>query len=184
MPARLRFIPWFCGLPCPPMTLEVREGGLATVDGGCPACREEIDLFRDDAPAARAFGKELPIDRAIEAAARVLREAGAPFVYGLSRSANATARRAALIAAALGGAVDVEGADAIGPDLLALSTQGLPSATFGEIRERADLVLLWRCDPRRTHPALFERRGSTARAGAGRPAVALVPPEDTAGNGA
>jgi formylmethanofuran dehydrogenase subunit B len=166
------------------MTLEIRDGGLAAVQGGCPACREEIALFRDDAPAARVLGKEVSTDQAIEAAARLLREARSPFVYGLALSANATTRRAAAIAAALGGAVDVEGADAIGADLAALATYGLPSSTFGEIRDRADLVFLWRCDPRLTHPALFDRRRSAPRTGAPPASVALVPRPDLAANGA
>src|SRR5882762_9771769 len=157
------------------MTLEPGGGGLRAVQGGCPVCRDEIGFFRHDAPAARLSGKEVSTDRAIGAAARLLREARSPFVYGLSRSGNETARRAAAIAARLGGAIDVEGGERIAPDLAALSAHGLPSATFGEIRDRADLLLLWRCDPRRTHPALFLRRGGPAPDGGERASIVVVP---------
>jgi formylmethanofuran dehydrogenase subunit B len=87
------------------------------------------------------LGKKTSTVKAIEAAVGILRGARSPFVYGLSRSATATARRAAEVARALGGAIDVEGSDSVHADLVALSTFGLPSATFGEIRDRADTVL-------------------------------------------
>src|SRR5881628_899514 len=140
MPVRIQFIPWFCGLPCAGMTVGLRKARLVAIDGGCPACRDEVALFRTEARPPLAFGKKTTTAGAIEAAAGILREARLPFVYGLSRSATATARRAAGLARALGGAIDVEGSESIHADLVALSTFGLPSATFGEIRNRADLL--------------------------------------------
>src|SRR5262245_58044187 len=144
MSAALRFVPWFCGLPCTPMTLQARGGRLAASEGGCPTCREEVALYREAKGRPRAGGREAPEDRAIEAAARLLKESRSPFVYGLSHSSSSTAMRAARLASAIGAAIDVEGAEGIQSDLTALSTFGLPSATFGEIRDRADLLFLWR----------------------------------------
>src|SRR2546425_7113841 len=102
MPPRLRFIPWFCGLPCDPMTLEVREDGLVATEGGCPACRQEVALFHEEERPPRLAGKEVSLDRAIEAAVRILKQARSPFVYGLSLGSTATARRAISLARAIG----------------------------------------------------------------------------------
>jgi formylmethanofuran dehydrogenase subunit B len=154
------------------MTLEVREDRPVPVDGGCPVCREEVALFREEDRPPRAAGKDVSADEAIDAAVRILGEARSPFVYGLSRSSSSTARRAVRLAESIGGAIDVEGSDRIQADLVALHTFGLPSATFGEIRDRADLLLLWRCDPRRSHPGIFAERA--------RP-VLLVPPAGSEG---
>jgi formylmethanofuran dehydrogenase subunit B len=179
MPTVARVRPNSCGLPCAPITLESMDDGSTRVTGGCPDCRRE-------ASAAHAAGLSSPLvagggapEETIDTAAAILAKARAPFIYGLGRSATVVARRAADLAAILGGALDVEGAEAAAPDLLALQTFGLPSATFGEIRNRADLLLLWRCDPRATHPHLFER---TRPAGGGvePPAAVVVPPASAA----
>src|SRR2546426_12809974 len=77
--------------------------------------------------------------------------------------------------AAVGGVIDVEGSEEVRADLFALQTFGLPTATFGEIRERADLLLLWRCDPRLTHRHLFEVPPRPALTGAPERAVVVVP---------
>src|SRR2546427_477204 len=57
MPPPLRFIPWFCGLPCEPMTLEVREEGPIVAEGGCPACRLEVALFHEEDRPPRVAGE-------------------------------------------------------------------------------------------------------------------------------
>ncbi|HKB08417.1 MAG TPA: hypothetical protein VKF61_09080 [Candidatus Polarisedimenticolia bacterium] len=179
MSASLRFVPWFCGLPCAPMTFEARGGRLAASEGGCPTCREEVALYREAKGRARATGRQVPAARAIEAAAGLLKRSRFPFVFGLSRSSSSTAVRAVRLASAFGAAIDVEGAERIQSDFATLSTFGLPSATFGEIRDRADLLLLWRCDPRTSHPDLFARRARAPRDGARR--VVLLPPPGGSG---
>jgi formylmethanofuran dehydrogenase subunit B len=176
MPRPVRFLPFFCGLPCTPMTLETRPDGLAVVEGGCPICRTEVTICREEDLPPLLAGKTASLADAIRAAGTILRDAGSPFVYGLSRSASETARRAAAVAAAARGSIDVEGSESVQPDLLALQTYGLPSATFGEIRDRSDLLLLWRCDPRPTHPRLFARTGRRGSPAAPERAAIVIPP--------
>src|SRR5207247_3293249 len=106
-----------CALPIWPIVAE----------GGCPACRLEVALFHEEDRPPRVAGKDVSAERAIEAAVRILKEARSPFVYGLSLSSTATARRAIALAEAIGAALDVEGSEAIQADLVALSTLGLPS---------------------------------------------------------
>src|SRR5206468_257062 len=163
------------------MTIEIGKGGLGVVDGGCPACREEVALFGEGDLEPRGGGREISADGAIDAAARILSEARSPFVYGLSRSSSTTARRAVALAALIGAAIDVEGSEAIEADLAALSIFGLPSATFGEIRDRADLFLLWRCDPRSSHPGLFAGRPEPGASGERPRPVILVPQQIATG---
>jgi len=161
------------------MTIESGKRGTLLAKGGCPVCREAVaGTAGGSSDAPQVGGKEVPHDRAIEAAARILLEARAPVVYGLSRSADAAARRACELAAVLGGALDVEGSDELQPDLTCLQQLGLPSSTFGEIRNRADLLLLWRCDPRATHPSIFGRPAGTPLEEPGGRAAILAPPPD------
>ncbi len=166
---------FFCGLPCAPLTLAIDAGAVVRAEGGCPVCRDEVVAASRAAGAPRQGGRETTFDEATSAASRLLREARAPFLYGLARSTNGTARLAARIAATLGAGLDLEGGDTLQANLTALQMFGLPSATFGEIRNRADLLLLWRCDPRPTHPHLFARRGGTPLDEGGERGAILVP---------
>src|SRR5206468_9521413 len=101
MPPPLRFIPWFCGLPCEPMTLEVREEGPIVAEGGCPACRLEVALFHEEDRPPRVAGKDVLAERAIGAAVRLLEVARSAFVSGLALSLTATGRRALALAEAI-----------------------------------------------------------------------------------
>src|SRR6266704_2324409 len=111
-----QFHSFFCGLPCE-LTLDIRKGGAAAAAGGCRACRDEIAAFREEARPPVVAGRKAAPAEAIDAAARILSEARAPFIYGLSRSATATAGRAAALAALLRGAIDIEGSEGVLGDL-------------------------------------------------------------------
>src|SRR2546425_420635 len=174
MPRPARFHSFFCGLPCE-LTLDVLKSGAVAAEGGCPACREEVAAFREEDHPPLVAGRRAAPAGAIDAAARILSDARAPFIYGLSRRATATALGAAALVAAIRGAIDVEGSEEVQADLTALQTFGLPGATFGEIRDRADLLLLWRCDPRITHPHLFGVPPRLAATGTAGRAVVVVP---------
>jgi formylmethanofuran dehydrogenase subunit B len=103
----------------------------------------------DRSPVARVDGREVSVGEAADAAAAILREARAPLVYGLAGTSCEAQRRAVAVAEAAGAVIDV-GAAAY-PEI------GWSTATFGEIRDRAELVVLWRADPLVTHPRLLER---------------------------
>jgi formylmethanofuran dehydrogenase subunit B len=166
MPALFLRVP-SCGLPCPAVVVEEDAAGEAGVSGGCPVCRDAAVAPRGstgDAP--RIAGHPATFAAAVDAAATLLTRARCPLVYGLSRSPVGAARAAALVARALRAAIDIEGSDVLAPDLEALATFGLAAATFGEIRSRADVALLWRCDPRAAHPDLLPADAS----------IFLVPP--------
>jgi formylmethanofuran dehydrogenase subunit B len=172
MAAPIRLRPWYCGLPCSELRIEAGPDGSWRADGGCPACRDEVLALREDGSGPRVRGREASVEQALAAAAAVLAEARSPFVYGLSRSATSTARRACALAASLGGSLDVEAPPGAAADREALQAYGIPGATFGEIRNHADLLVLWRCDPQATHPHLFDRH----------PQRAIVVPPDPAGS--
>src|SRR5712671_2433962 len=156
MPARQVRVP-FCGLPCTELTLDDAPDGSWRVGGGCASGRAALAAAAsgDLSATARVAGRAATMEEAIDAAAGILARARSPFVYGLSQSSMESARRAARLARALHGAIDVEGGAALDAEHQAMAAYGLCAATFGEIRARADLVLLFRCDPRAEHPALL-----------------------------
>jgi formylmethanofuran dehydrogenase subunit B len=106
----------------------------------------------DRPPVACVAGSAVSLGEAVDAAAAILRRARAPLVYGLGGTSCEAQRRAVALADAIGAAVDPAGAGQSAYQAIGSST-----ATFGEIRDRAGLVVVWRADPAVTHPRLLER---------------------------
>jgi formylmethanofuran dehydrogenase subunit B len=108
----------------------------------------------DRPPVATVDGGSVSLDDAIDAAAAILTQARAPLVYGLGQTSCEAQRRAVALAEAIGAVVDPAGGGTAGAAFQAI---GASTATFGEIRDRAELVVVWRVDPVVTHPRLLER---------------------------
>jgi formylmethanofuran dehydrogenase subunit B len=132
-----------CGCLCDDIEL-TEDGPVRTCSLG-DAWFAEVDR----PPFARIDGREVSLDAAAAAAAAILREARAPLVYGLAGTSCEAQRRAVALAEAAGAVIDVGAATP--------SPIGTSTATLGEIRDRAELVVLWRVDPLVTHPRLLER---------------------------
>ena len=108
----------------------------------------------DRPPVATVEGGDASLDEAVDAAAAILGQARAPLVYGLSQTSCEAQRRAVALAEAIGAVVDRADGGAAG---MAYQAIGASTATFGEIRDRAELVVVWRADPVVTNPRLLER---------------------------
>lgn len=132
-----------CGCLCD--DIEVTDGGLVRT------CALGDAWFAIEArpPVARVDGLEVSVKEAAEVAAAILREARAPLVHGLAGTSCEAQRRAVALAEAAGAVIDAGAA--------VNATIGWSTATFGEIRDRAELVVFWRADPVVTHPRLLER---------------------------
>ncbi|MGZ6645371.1 MAG: hypothetical protein ACXVFT_26490 [Solirubrobacteraceae bacterium] len=105
-------------------------------------------------PVASVGGRAASVEEAASAAAAILREARAPLVYGLGGVSIEAQRQVVALAEAAGAIVDPGGAAGAG---LAYQAIGSSTATFGEIRDRAELVVAWRADPAVTNPRLLGR---------------------------
>jgi formylmethanofuran dehydrogenase subunit B len=105
----------------------------------------------DRPPVATVEGSAASLDEAVAAAASILGRARAPLVYGLGQTSCEAQRRAVALAEAIGAVVDSGGGST------AVQAIGSSTATFGEIRDRAELVVVWRADPVVTNPRLLER---------------------------
>jgi len=77
-------------------------------------------------------------------------------IWGLSRSSTAGHRAAIALADQLGATIDTP--TSCYPALTqAFQNVGQSTCTLGEVRNRADLVIFWNCDPVATHPRHLER---------------------------
>ena len=125
-----------------------------------PARRRVVGHRRAAAGRPRRRPTRSAVEEASDAAAAILEQARAPLVYGLGRTSCEAQRRAVAIAEATGAVLDPAGGSGAG---LAYAAVGSSTATFGEIRDRAELVVVWRADPAVTNPRLLERACGAAR---------------------
>ena len=131
------------------------DAGCAGCDGACDDGRFHTCPLGDAWPAERPpvaliDGRAVTVEEASDAAAAILAQARAPLVYGLGGTSCEAQRLAVAIAEATGAVIDPAGASGAG---LAYAAIGSSTATFGEIRDRAELVVVWRANS----PRLLER---------------------------
>jgi formylmethanofuran dehydrogenase subunit B len=106
---------------------------------------------------ATISGKLCSVDEAVAQAAEILAESCAPLIYGLTGSDIATQRAAIALADRLGATIDPALRAFHRAAIQAVQSVGISTCTLGEVKQRADLVVFWGCDPDATHPALRER---------------------------
>ena len=117
-----------------------------------------------DAPDAWEHGRPMASEPAIARAAEALAGAKRVLVTGLRAATLEAIAMACDIAESLGAAVDAglaESSRAAGPTIARV---GEVTAAWEELRDRADLVVFWFCDPTATHPRFLERFVAPAQA--------------------
>ena len=117
----------------------------------------------EDHPAALIGGEEAPLEDALDEAARILHEARFPVTYGLSDSPCEAQRVAVAISDLVRGTVDTTTSVCHGPSGIAFQGVGESTATLGEVKNRADLVIYWGGNPAESHPRHFTRYAVTPK---------------------
>jgi formylmethanofuran dehydrogenase subunit B len=145
----------FCACLCDDLQVTVSGGRVVSVSGACELARprflggpESVRLT------CRVDGRPAEVHEALARAAELLTSARYPLIYGLSRASCEAQAVAVEIAERLGGVLDTP---ADRGSLDALQSVGEVTCTLGEIRSRADLIVIWNADPIATHPRFFER---------------------------
>ncbi|HEX7292699.1 MAG TPA: formylmethanofuran dehydrogenase subunit B [Conexibacter sp.] len=147
-----------CGCLCDDIEVELRDGRLERASNLCPLGDDWLAGRMDAAgPVARIDGREAELDDALDLAASMLDQARSPLVYGLAGTSVEAQREAVAVAEAIGAVIDPSGTARDGPLGAGSTTAGWSTATFGEVRDRAQIVVVWRADPAVSHPRLLER---------------------------
>jgi formylmethanofuran dehydrogenase subunit B len=149
-----------CGLLCDDVTVERPDGGLRLQ----PPCRLGVQWFaerlrRPAGKQATISGQPAEVEAALTQAAGLLRRSRRPLLYGFEGATVEDARAAVALADRLKALIATESVSADWPGAPAAPLRGTSTATLGEIRDRARLVIIWREDPETTHPRLLERIG-------------------------
>jgi formylmethanofuran dehydrogenase subunit B len=185
----------FCGTLCDDLEVVVSDDGkqLFEVYNACAIGAEKFlhsqakdRITRPRMRQEDGSWKEISYDDAIEYTAQMLAKAKKPLMYGWS-STNCEAQGVGSEIGEITGAVmDNTATVCHGPSLIAVQDIGIPHCTLGEIKNRADRVLFWGCNPAHAHPrhmsrySIFPRGFFTGKGHKGRKVIVIDPrPTDT-----
>ncbi|HVS25824.1 MAG TPA: formylmethanofuran dehydrogenase subunit B [Burkholderiales bacterium] len=157
----------FCGCVCDDMhlTVDLDTNKITKAENACVLGRAWFKEHgtEENRPFALIEGHDASTEEAIEAAAQILANARFPLIYGLSDTTCEAQREAVAIADMIGGNIDTTTSVCHGPSGMAFEGVGESTATLGEIRNRADLVVFWGGNPAESHPRLFTRYTVTCK---------------------
>ena len=144
-----------CGCLCDDIELHVTPNRITDARHACASgAMSLVGRDREQRPACTVDGHPARWDDAIDRAARILAEAGYPLILGLAATTCEAQRAAVSLADRVGACLDIgAGTESIN----ALQRAGEVTCTLGEIKNRADLIVVWGADPLESHPRLFSR---------------------------
>ena len=164
-----------CGCACDDIAITVSGGRIA---GAVNACSLGLAWYGDGTVPARVTvgGAPAARDAAIRRAAELIAE-GPAMVY-LAPDVTTEAQREAIAIADLTGArLDSVTSDTAAAGILVGQRRGRATATLGELRNRADLLVFWGIDPGIRYPRYLSRYALNASAthvpAAGRTVIAV-----------
>ncbi|MEM9351667.1 MAG: hypothetical protein AAGA92_01515 [Planctomycetota bacterium] len=145
-----------CGCLCDDIVVTVEDGAVSGSENLCQLGEQWLrtGLLTPD---HQIDGRAASRDEAFAEAASILSRAKAPLVYGLGGLDVDGVRAATELAEQLGAVIAPECSVLEKAATAALQTVGASTATLGEIRHRADTVVLWRADPFSEQPRFWER---------------------------
>jgi formylmethanofuran dehydrogenase subunit B len=145
-----------CGCGCDDIGVRVRDGRIVAAER---ACELGLAWFGDGRAPARVLveGHESSLDAALDAAGAAVAGASRPLVYLAPDLSCEAQREGVALADLLRAVVDSVTSATVMRTILAAQERGRASATLGEIRNRADVLICWAVDPAVRYPRYWSR---------------------------
>lgn len=153
----------FCGCLCDDIEVVVEDNEIVKVAKGCAISRSLFINHGKKPVKPMVGGIEVSIEESIEETVSILTHARYPLIYGLSGTTCEAQRKAIGLAELVGGNIDNTASVCHGQTILALQAVGVVSCTLGEVKNRADLVVFWGCNPAEAHIRHMARYSVSAR---------------------
>ncbi len=153
----------FCGCLCDDISVEVEEGRIKRVKHACRLGSSKImGHARIKGPMIRKGGElvEVSFQEAYDRAAEILLAAEKPLLYGWASTVGEAQKKGILLAEEVGGVLDSTATVCHGPSVIGIEEKGLPGATLGQVKNRADTIVFWGCNPAEAHPRHSRRYSS------------------------
>ncbi|HJJ78132.1 MAG TPA: molybdopterin-dependent oxidoreductase, partial [Methanocorpusculum sp.] len=156
----------FCGTLCDDIIVKVSDDGkqILEVENACAIGAEKFlhaqspdRITRPRMKQENGEWKEVTYEEAAKYTAKILCDAKKPLMYGWSSTSCEAQSTGHMIAEKVGGIVDNTATVCHGPSLIAVHDVGIPSCTLGEVKNRADRIVFWGCNPAHAHPRHMSR---------------------------
>jgi len=156
----------FCGTLCDDLEVVVSDDGkkLLEVYNACVIGTEKFlhsqatdRVTRPRLAQPDGTYKEISYEEAADYTAKMLAAAKKPLMYGWSSTNCEAQSMGHEIAEMVGAVVDNTAAVCHGTTLIAVQDIGLPTCTLGEVKNRADRIIFWGCNPAHAHPRHMSR---------------------------
>lgn len=147
----------FCGCLCDDIIITVENGQITKTKNTCAISKSKFMNHHQNMLNPLIDGKEVSLEETIDKAADILTNADAPLIYGLSSTECEAQRHAIHLAELLGATIDQTASVCHGPTILGLQDAGCVKCTLGMVKNRADLIIYWGCNPAEAHMRHFRR---------------------------
>jgi formylmethanofuran dehydrogenase subunit B len=147
-----------CGCMCDDISVTVVDNRVTCVKNACPIGEAWFRQAEDDTrPICRVDGREASLEEGIAVAARLLTSAKYPLIYGLGETTCEAQQKAVAIADGVGATIDTATSFGHAPSSMAFQNVGKVTCSFGEIKNRGDLVIFWGANPAGNQPRLLSQ---------------------------
>jgi len=145
-----------CGCVCDDLEITTENGKIVKAKGACANSNEKYMNFQQERihnPVIKVNGqsKETSVEEALDKAAEILAASKYPLLYGWSNASSEAIRVGVELTEELGGVIDNTASVCHGPGIEAIQEVGESTCTLGEVRDRADLIIYWGCNPTQAH---------------------------------
>ncbi|MFX1561876.1 MAG: formylmethanofuran dehydrogenase subunit B [Promethearchaeota archaeon] len=96
--------------------------------------------------------RQVTLEEAVKTAAKILANAKRPLIYGMASTSNEANVKALELAEVSGAIIDNTSSVCHGPGIEAVQRVGIGTCTLGKIKNYADVIVYWGCNPIAAHP--------------------------------
>ena len=143
-----------CGCLCDDIRVQIEGEGIARIENACIKGAAYLRSAMNPSRRAASMigGRSVPVEEAIDQAARLFSQARSRLIFGLD-SSTLEAQVAAIELAERAGAV-IDGALSFSYGALLQGILGgdLPTGSLSAVKDNADLLIYWGSNPPHTHP--------------------------------
>lgn len=146
-----------CSLLCEDIELALKTGAITDLKNICRKGSGHFHALFTERTKPMIDGQEVSLDQAIAEAAKILKEAKSPLLYGWSNSTLEAQKVGIELARKLGATIDDTSSFCQG-SLMEMVLKGeVPTCTLDDVRNFADVVIFWGADPSNSHPRHLSR---------------------------
>ena len=146
-----------CSLLCEDIELILKTGAISEAKNLCRKGHGHIQALFTDRTEPMVDGAKVSMDEAINAAAKLLKDAKSPLLYGWSNSSLDAQKAGIDLAKKLGAVIDDTSSFCQGLIMERVLKGELPTCTLDDVRNFADTSIFWGSDPVNIQPRHLSR---------------------------